>query len=116
MQFFVLCCRPGGSRLIIGMPALHMSGVVVDTLARQWRYQINPKLMQLDGPAEFGKVLQQEQRVFAVVCAGAVMAERPRADESDAILPPELKELKMCSQMRKQGSCLNKSRETTLLS
>ena len=50
--------------------------------------------MQLDGPTEFSKVLQQEQKVFAIVYAGAAMAERPRTDEFDIPLPPELREFK----------------------
>ena len=29
-----------GPDLTIGMPALYKSGIIVDTLARQWRYQI----------------------------------------------------------------------------
>ena len=92
-----------GPDLIIGMPALHKSGIIVDSLARQWRYQINPRLMQLDGPTEFGKALQQEQKVFAVVCAGAVMAERPRTDEFDATLPPELREFEDVFSTEKAG-------------
>ena len=92
-----------GPDVIIGMPALHKAGIVVDTRARQWRYQINPRLMQLDGPTEFGKVLQQEQKVFAVVCAGAAMAERPRTDEFDAPLPPELREFEDVFSSEKAG-------------
>ena len=93
-----------GSDLIIGMPALHKSGVLIDTLARQWRYQVNAEQLQIDEPAQFAQVLQQEQEVFAVVCACATMAEQPRTDESGAMsIPPQLEEFEDVFSNEKAG-------------
>jgi len=70
--------------LLLGMPALHEDGIMIDYGAEAWRWPIESNALSIETPEQFEKSMMGEPAVYAVIVS-AVQTSKQTEGESHAI-------------------------------